>query len=56
MTKQWLAHFNDVPLALVAFLIFVAMFAAILVWTFRKNSKPYYHTISNLPFKDGEDL
>lgn len=56
MTKQWLAHFNDVPLALVAFLLFFLVFAIMMVWTFRRNSKAYYQKISELPLTDGDKL
>ncbi|MBL7557030.1 MAG: CcoQ/FixQ family Cbb3-type cytochrome c oxidase assembly chaperone [Bdellovibrionaceae bacterium] len=56
MAKMWLAHFNDVPLTLAAFIIFMCTFGMTLLWTFRKNSKPYYDKISELPLKDGDSL
>ncbi len=56
MAKMWLAHFSDVPLTLAALIIFMTTFGLMLLWTFRKNSKPYYDKISELPLKDEELL
>ncbi len=56
MTKQWLAHFNDVPVALIAFLIFAITFLFMLIWTFRKNSNSYYSRASEIPLNDGDNL
>lgn len=56
MAKLWLAHFNDVPLALAALILFAGTFGFVLLWTFRKNAKPYYDKISQIPLKDGDDL
>ncbi len=56
MAKMWLAHFSDVPLTLAALIIFMSTFGLMLLWTFRKNSKPYYDKISELPLKDGDSL
>ncbi|NUM57832.1 MAG: cbb3-type cytochrome c oxidase subunit 3 [Bdellovibrionaceae bacterium] len=60
MTKQWLAHFNDTQLALFGFLLFFAVFMAVLGWTFRMGAQRQYKKISELPLSDeknyGENL
>ncbi len=56
MTKQWLAHFSDINLALIAFMMFLVFFVVMIVWTFRSNAKGYYQNVSELPLKDGDKL
>ncbi|MCB0369447.1 MAG: cbb3-type cytochrome c oxidase subunit 3 [Bdellovibrionales bacterium] len=56
MTKQWLAHFNDSNLTLIGFLIFFCVFVAVIIWTFRKDSKDYYDSAAKLPLNDGDKL
>lgn len=54
MTKQWLAHFNDVPIALIACLVFFGTFLFMFIWTFRKDGRAYYQSAAELPMNDGE--
>lgn len=56
MKSQVLSNFAWTDLTVLAFVIFLAFFVFVVVWTFRKGSKKYYENAGSLPFSDGQPL
>lgn len=54
MKSQVLSNFAWTDLTVVAFLIFLFFFIAVLYWTFRKGSKSYYENAGTIPFDEGK--
>lgn len=56
MKSQVLSNFAWTDLTVLAFVIFLAFFVFVVVWTFRKGSKKYYENAGCLPFQEGQPL
>lgn len=55
MMSQVLSHFHLPWLTCIALLIFFTFFVSMLFWVFRKNGKPVYQYIENLPLEIRHD-
>lgn len=56
MKSQVLSNFAWTDLTVLAFIIFLAFFIFVVVWTFRKGSKRFYDDAGNIPFQEAESL
>ena len=49
MMKEWFSSVAMVSMEMLGLVIFAAVFAAIVLWTFRSSGKSRYQSISQLP-------
>lgn len=54
--KDGLKYFTDTHLTSIGLLLFFGFFIATLFWVFRKGSKQFYATTSQIPLVDDEVL
>lgn len=52
--SQYFTHYSDVPLSLLGFGLFFAVFIGSLLWTAHPENKKIYKHIANHILKDGE--
>ncbi len=54
MKSLGLSYFTDTNLTLLALLLFFSVFIGLTFWVFRKDQKPYFKKMSELPFDEGQ--
>lgn len=55
MMAQAVKHFPHVWMTCIALVLFLGVFAGVLTWIFRRNSRPFYEKLSRAPLAADEE-